>query len=215
MVYEFLADLVVVIHLVAIGFIAAGGPLVWRWPRLLWLHVPAVGWGVAIISIGFACPLTVLEKYLRRLGGEQVYRGAFIDHYLAGVVYPERLTWLVRALAVVATLTGYLACVVKLRRRRPQARKPRRAAAECGVLVTVLVTQPDGEVAEPIEQEDRRSVDLPTTRRLTITRRGPAGFLAAVGLRSTSTFMGRLCQVLGRVVPVRGWPYRSRSVPFG
>ena len=65
-----LADLVVAVHLAGIGFIAAGGLLAWRWPRLLWAHVPAVGWGVAIILIGFTCPLTPLEKYFRRLAGE-------------------------------------------------------------------------------------------------------------------------------------------------
>ena len=30
-----------------IVFVAVGGLMAWRWPRLLWLHVPAVAWGLA------------------------------------------------------------------------------------------------------------------------------------------------------------------------
>lgn len=38
--------------------------------RLIWIHVPAVLWGVAIEFIGFVCPLTPLEGWLREQGGE-------------------------------------------------------------------------------------------------------------------------------------------------
>jgi hypothetical protein len=37
-------------------FIAAGGMLAWRWPRLFWVHRPAFAYGAAIIGIGFTCP---------------------------------------------------------------------------------------------------------------------------------------------------------------
>jgi hypothetical protein len=117
MVYGLLADLVVLVHFAGIGFIAAGGLLVWRWPRLAWLHVPALVWGVTIISVGFTCPLTPLEKYFRRLAGEPVYRGGFIDHYLEGVVYPAELTWLVWSLVAVTVVAGYGGLLAGRRRR--------------------------------------------------------------------------------------------------
>ena len=88
MVFRLLADLVLVGHLAFILFVAAGGLLVWRWPWLVRLHAPAVAWGVAIITVGFTCPLTPLEKDLRRRAGEQGYRGGFVDHYIEGVIYP-------------------------------------------------------------------------------------------------------------------------------
>jgi hypothetical protein len=118
MVYAVLADLVMVVHFVGIGFIVAGGLLVRRRPRLAWLHLPAVGWGVAIIMIGYTCPLTPLEKFFRRLAGEPVYSGGFIDHYLEGVVYPARLTWLVWAAAGLAVVVGYAGLVAGTRQRR-------------------------------------------------------------------------------------------------
>ncbi|WP_322751121.1 MULTISPECIES: DUF2784 domain-containing protein [unclassified Frankia] len=105
--YRLLADLVVAVHVTFIIFVVVGGLLVWRWPRLLWLHVPAALWGVLIVGIGFPCPLTWLEKYLRRMGAEQVYAGGFIDHYIKGELYPRGLNPLMQALAVVVTVVGY------------------------------------------------------------------------------------------------------------
>ncbi|ABD11506.1 hypothetical protein CcI156_21200 [Frankia sp. CcI156] len=118
MTYDILADLVVVAHLLGIAFIIFGGLLVRRRRWLLWLHVPAVIWGVTIITIGFTCPLTPLEKYLRRLDGQPAYQGGFIDHYLAGVLYPDDLTWLVRSLAALIVVVAYVRVCLDLHRRR-------------------------------------------------------------------------------------------------
>src|SRR4029450_2529595 len=98
MVFRLLADLVVVVHLAFILFVAVGGLLVWRWPWLMRLHAPAVAWGTAIITIGFTCPLTPLEKELRRRAGEQGAPGGFVDHYIEGVIYPGTLAPVARAL---------------------------------------------------------------------------------------------------------------------
>jgi len=117
MVFGLLADLVVVVHLAFILFVAVGGLLVWRWPWLMRFHVPAVAWGIAIITIGFTCPLTPLERELRRRAGEQGYRGGFVDHYIEGVIYPGRLAPLVRALIAAVIVVGYAGAAVKLRRQ--------------------------------------------------------------------------------------------------
>ena len=42
--------------------------------------------------LGWTCPLTPLEKFLRNAGGEEGYSGGFIDHYLTSLIYPEGLT---------------------------------------------------------------------------------------------------------------------------
>ncbi len=134
MVYRLLADLVVIVHFAFIVFIAVGGLLVWRWPRLVCLHAPALVWGVAIITIGFTCPLTPLEKHFQRLAGERGYAGGFVDHYIENVIYPQRLTPLLRTLAAAAIVVGYAG----LLNRRRRARIGRMA---CGA---AAVTRPDG-----------------------------------------------------------------------
>jgi hypothetical protein len=107
MVFDVMADAVVVVHVAFIAFVAVGALLAWRWRWLVWLHVPAVVWGVGIIAIGWDCPLTPLEKWLRRQDG-QSYEGGFVDRYLEGVVYPEELTPLLRAVAALLVVIGYV-----------------------------------------------------------------------------------------------------------
>ena len=81
-----------VIHAAFVLFVALGGLLVLRWRWIAWLHVPAVIWGVVIELMGLTCPLTPLEVWLRRLGGEAGYEGGFIEHYATALLYPAGLT---------------------------------------------------------------------------------------------------------------------------
>ncbi len=118
MLYRMLADLVVVGHLLFIAFVAVGSLLAWKWPRLVLVHVPVVMWAAAIVTIGFTCPLTPLEKHLRERGGAAVYSGGFIDHYLKGVVYPGRYTQLARLLVGMLIVVGYVGLLVRHQRGR-------------------------------------------------------------------------------------------------
>jgi Protein of Unknown function (DUF2784) len=86
------ADLVVVVHLVFIGFIVGGAFLTWRWPLIIWAHIPALIYGALVEFAGFTCPLTSLENDLRQRAGEAGYRDGFIAHYLVKVIYPPGLT---------------------------------------------------------------------------------------------------------------------------
>ena len=90
--YQAGADLVVVVHLLFIGFVVGGAFLAWRWPWIIWAHIPAVIYGALVEFMGFTCPLTLLENDLRRRAGEAGYRGGFIEHYLTRVIYPPGLT---------------------------------------------------------------------------------------------------------------------------
>lgn len=121
MVFDALAGVVAVVHLAFILFVAAGALLAWRWPWLVWLHVPAVAWGVGIIVIGYECPLTPLEKWLRKRGGGEGYQGGFVDRYIENVIYPEEYTPSLRALAAVMIITGYLGLVRSKRARHRES----------------------------------------------------------------------------------------------
>lgn len=90
--YHIAADLVIVVHLLFIGFVVGGVFLAWRWPRVIWAHLPAVVYGALVEFVGFTCPLTLLENDLRRRAGDAGHRGGFIAHYLVRVIYPPGLT---------------------------------------------------------------------------------------------------------------------------
>lgn len=92
MLFFWLADLAVLLHALFILFVVGGGFLVLRWPRLAWLHLPAALWGGVVELTSGICPLTDLELYWRRLGGEDGYSGSFIEHYLEPLIYPAGLT---------------------------------------------------------------------------------------------------------------------------
>ena len=91
-VYPLLADMVVWIHLAFVLFVVAGGLLVMKWPRLVWLHLPAAFWGIIIELSGWICPLTPLENWLRHKAGEESYQFDFVAHYLLPMLYPQGLT---------------------------------------------------------------------------------------------------------------------------
>lgn len=86
------ADIVLVVHFLFVAFVVLGGLLVLPWPRLAWVHVPVALYGAAIEFIGFICPLTPLEVWLRRRGGEAGYIGGFVEQYITAALYPTGLT---------------------------------------------------------------------------------------------------------------------------
>ena len=90
--YHLLADLVVIIHCGFVLFAVLGGLLVLRRRHWAWLHLPAFLWAGLIEFTGGICPLTPLENQLRALGGQEVYRGAFIDRYVMPLLYPDQLS---------------------------------------------------------------------------------------------------------------------------
>ena len=95
------ADSVVLLHFAFILFVVLGGLVVLRWPRFMWLHMPAATWGAFIELANRVCPLTPLENRLRIAAGETGYSGGFIEEYLIPVVYPDGLTrWVQISLGV-------------------------------------------------------------------------------------------------------------------
>ena len=92
MIYQLLATTVVLTHVAFVLFVILGGLLVPRWPRIVWVHVPAAMWGVILEVVDLGCPLTPVENWLRAKAGDAGYAGGFIDHYLLPVLYPAPLT---------------------------------------------------------------------------------------------------------------------------
>ncbi|MGY6501087.1 MAG: DUF2784 domain-containing protein [Acidimicrobiales bacterium] len=118
MAYRLAADAVLVAHFAFIVFMVGGGFLAWRWRSVVWFHLPVVVWGTAISLLRFRCPLTPLENHLRQLAGGSGYDGGFIDHYVAGVVYPSGLTPTIQTgLAASLVIVTTVAYAGLLRRR--------------------------------------------------------------------------------------------------
>jgi len=91
--YRILADLVMLVHFAYIIFVMGGALLVLHRRTWMWLHLPAVVWGIWVEFFAKTCPLTPLENDLRARAGQAGYSGGFIDHYIARVIYPEGLTF--------------------------------------------------------------------------------------------------------------------------
>jgi hypothetical protein len=89
MPYRLLADGVLLLHFGFLAFVVGGALLAWRWPRLAWLHLPALAWGAYVVLAGEICPLTPLENRLRQAGGGSAYEESFIEHYLLPLIYPD------------------------------------------------------------------------------------------------------------------------------
>ncbi len=92
MLYLIAADVIVLTHLGFILFVTFGGLLLFKSRKWIWVHLPAVIWGSIVELTGWICPLTPLENWLRVKGGHEVYREAFIEHYIMPIIYPSGYT---------------------------------------------------------------------------------------------------------------------------
>ncbi|MBN2521871.1 MAG: DUF2784 domain-containing protein [Bacteroidales bacterium] len=92
MVYNFLSNLVVFLHLLFILFVCLGAFLVIKWPRIVWIHIPFALWGIVVEYFNMLCPLTPLENYFRKMSGGNTYETDFIERYIVPLIYPETLT---------------------------------------------------------------------------------------------------------------------------
>jgi hypothetical protein len=118
MIYTLLADALVLLHFAFIVFVIAGGLLLFKWPALVWIHLPAAVWGAVVEFQGWICPLTPLEVQLRKLAGERSYSGDFIDNYVLALMYPGGLTEQIQiVLGLIVVLLNALIYTAVWRRR--------------------------------------------------------------------------------------------------
>lgn len=127
--YQHLADFVLVLHTLFVGFVVLGLPLIfigalrdWGWVRNFWFrlsHLLAIGVVVAQAWIGVICPLTNVESLLRQRAGANIYTESFIQHWLHKLIYFEAPMWI---FTLTYTLFGLLVLLswqfVPPRRRR-------------------------------------------------------------------------------------------------
>jgi hypothetical protein len=119
MLYAAIANLLVVMHFLFVLFVILGGLLLFRWPRMAFVHLPAAAWGVLIALNHWICPLTPFEQSMRRAAGEEGYTGGFIDHYMVPLIYPEGLTpeiqWVLGAVVLLVNAAIYGSWLLKRR----------------------------------------------------------------------------------------------------
>jgi hypothetical protein len=92
MIYGLLADLLAFVHLLFVLFVSFGAFFALRWPRAVWMHAPALMWGLTVEFGGLVCPLTPLENWLLMRAGKAGYQGDFLSRWLLMVLYPDSLT---------------------------------------------------------------------------------------------------------------------------
>ena len=89
--YEFFANLTLIVHLIFILFIIFGGLIFFIFPKIIYMHLPALLWGIYIELTNSVCPLTYLENWFLYKGELTTYSNDFINNYLFQIIYPKGL----------------------------------------------------------------------------------------------------------------------------
>ena len=90
--YEIAADLTLIIHFAFIIFVIFGALLFFVSRKIIYVHVPALIWGIYIELTHSVCPLTYLENWILNKAQLTTYSEGFIQNYLVPIVYPSNLT---------------------------------------------------------------------------------------------------------------------------
>ena len=119
MPYIFLADIVVVVHLLWIVFLFAGAYWGRRCRPVGVLHISGLLFALLLQIEDWYCPLTTLEYALREKGAsEGAYTGSFIAHYARKLVYLD----VSRTFVFIATLALIgVNVLLYLHRKKPEA----------------------------------------------------------------------------------------------
>jgi hypothetical protein len=86
---EFLASLVLTIHLLWILWVVFGEFWTRGRPLLTALHILSLVWGIVVELSPLPCPLTITEQFFERKVGTEAYAGTFLAHLLDRLVYPS------------------------------------------------------------------------------------------------------------------------------
>ena len=90
--YEFAANLTLIVHFAFIIFVAFGALLFFVATKIFYIHFPALIWGIYIELTHSVCPLTYLENWFLQKANLTIYSEGFIQNYLLPIVYPKNLT---------------------------------------------------------------------------------------------------------------------------
>ena len=113
--YLFLADTILVAHVMFVLFVVLGLVLIyighfrqWQWVGNFWLrlvHLASIIYVVLQTWFAVVCPLTIWEMQLRAKAGAVTYSGSFIQHWLQTLLYYDFPQWV---FVVVYTVFGFL-----------------------------------------------------------------------------------------------------------
>ena len=90
--YELAGDLTLIVHFAFIIFVVFGALLFFVSTKIIYVHVPALIWGIYIELTHSVCPLTYLENWFLQKANLTTYSEGFIQNYLLPIVYPKNLT---------------------------------------------------------------------------------------------------------------------------
>ena len=90
--YELFAHLTLIAHLIFIFFVIFGGLLIFIFSKIIYIHLPALLWGIYIELTNSICPLTYLENWFLYKAELTTYSNDFINNYFFPIIYPEGLT---------------------------------------------------------------------------------------------------------------------------
>jgi hypothetical protein len=105
--FQLLADAVLALHVAIVLFVVGGLLLVvvgnllsWGWVNAPWfrlIHMATIAVVAAEAWIGFVCPLTTLEMWLRSQVHGVTYQGSFVEHWLQAILFWEAPAWVFAA----------------------------------------------------------------------------------------------------------------------
>lgn len=114
-IYLFLANTILITHVLFVVFIVLGLLLIyvgrflkWQWVRNFWLrlaHLLGIIYVVIQTWFGIVCPLTIWEMQLREKAGVVTYTGSFVQHWLQTILYYDFPQWF---FVVIYTVFGSL-----------------------------------------------------------------------------------------------------------
>ena len=90
--YELFANLTLIVHFIFILFVIFGGLLFLIFSKVVYIHLPALLWGVYIELNNSVCPLTYLENWFLNKAELATYSNDFINNYFFPIIYPKGLT---------------------------------------------------------------------------------------------------------------------------
>ena len=90
--YELAADFALIVHFAFIIFVIFGALLFFVLRKIIYVHLPALFWGIYIELTHSICPLTHLENWFLQKANLERYSESFIQNYLVPIVYPKNLT---------------------------------------------------------------------------------------------------------------------------
>lgn len=132
-----IADFLVVLHALYVGFVVLGLGVVWlgvglgwAWVRNFWfriIHLAAIGQVAVEAVFGWPCPLTTWENQLREQAGQAAYPGDFLAYWADRLLYwncPQEFFWTLHILFFLAVLGTFCLAPPRWPRKRGRPDRP-------------------------------------------------------------------------------------------